>query len=85
MLIILGCFVGVLLGLRSNVLAVLPLGLAGGVAYALMHLGQGPGPLAIDIIISAFSLQAGYMIGLTSRDMFAQILARLNIAQSRRV
>ena len=85
MLIILACLVGMLLGLSTNVLVLLPLSLVGGVAYAVIFPDQGAGALAIDVLISAFSLQAGYMIGLTGRDMFAQIRARLNIAQSKRV
>jgi hypothetical protein len=85
MLIILACLAGILLGLTFNVVVLVPFVLAGGIAYAVMSVGQSPGATAIAILISAFSLQAGYMIGLTGRDMFAQILTRLNIAQSKRI
>ena len=83
MLIILACLAGILLGLTFNVFVLFPVTVAGVLAYAF--LGQGLGAATAAILIPAVSLQAGYMIGLTSRDAFAQLLARLNIAQSRRV
>jgi hypothetical protein len=85
MLIILACLVGVLIGLTLNVLVLLPVILAGIAAYACAAQGQGLAEMSAVIVISAVSLQAGYFIGLTSRDMVAQLLARLNIAQSRRI
>jgi hypothetical protein len=85
MLIILSCLVGVLLGLTVNVVLLVPLALTGGVAYATLSAGQGAGTIAMALLVSAIALQAGYMIGLTGRDVFAQIRARLNIAQSKRV
>jgi len=85
MLIILASLAGILLGLTFNVVVILPLALAGSVAYGLISLGQGPAATGTTIVVLSISLQAGYMIGLTGRDMFVQILARLNIAQSKRV
>ena len=85
MLIILACLVGVLIGLTLNVFVLLPVILAGVAAYACLAQGQGLGDIFAAIIVSAISLQAGYFIGLTSRDMVAQLRARLNIAQSRRI
>ena len=82
MLIILACLTGVLLGLTFNVFVLFPVTIAGALAYLFLSQGQG---LGTAILIPAISLQAGYMIGLTSRDAFGQILARLNIAQSKRV
>jgi hypothetical protein len=82
MLIILACLTGVLLGLTFNVFVLFPVTIAGVLAYLFLSQGQG---LGTAILIPAISLQAGYMIGLTSRDAFGQILARLNIAQSKRV
>jgi hypothetical protein len=35
-------------------------------------------------IPAAISLQGGYMIGLTARELFGQFIARLNAAQSKR-
>ena len=85
MLIILACLVGVLIGLTLNVLVLLPVILAGAAAYACLAQGQGPGEISAAIVMSAVSLQAGYIIGLTGRDMVTQLRARLNIAQSRRI
>jgi hypothetical protein len=82
MLIILACLTGVLLGLTFNVFVLFPVTIAGVLAYLFLSQGQG---LGTAILIPAISLQAGYMIGLTSRDAFGQILAGLNIAQSKRV
>jgi hypothetical protein len=85
MLIILACLAGVLLGLTFNVFVLFPVTIAGILAYALLSQGQGFGPATAAILIPAISLQAGYMIGLTGRDTIAHLLARLNIAQSKRV
>lgn len=79
MLIILACLAGVLLGLVFNVVVLLPVTLAGALIYASF------GAVTGALLIPAISLQAGYMIGLTSRDMVSQLFARLNIAQSKRV
>lgn len=85
MLIILACLLGILIGLTMNVLVLLPVMLAGAAAYAYTGQGQGLGDISAAIAVSAVALQAGYFIGLTSREMVAQLRARLNIAQSRRV
>jgi hypothetical protein len=85
MLIILACLAGVLLGLTSNVVVLLPVTLAGALAYAFLSPGQGLGTAAAAILVAAVSLQAGFMLGLTGRDMVAQLWARLNVAQSKRV
>jgi hypothetical protein len=85
MLLVLACIAGILLGLCFRVTILLPVTLAGAATYAIASAGQNPGSIILTIVISSVSLQAGYMIGLTSRDLFAQILARLNIAQSKRV
>ena len=85
MLIILACLAGVLLGLTFNVAVLLSVTLAGALAFAFQSQGQGLGAAIAAIVVPAVSLQGGYMIGLTGRDMFAQLRARLNIAQSKRV
>jgi hypothetical protein len=84
MLIILACLAGVLLGLTFNVAVLLSVTVAGALAFAFQSQGQGLGAVTV-IAVAAVSLHGGYMIGLTGRDMFAQLLARLNIAQSKRV
>jgi hypothetical protein len=85
MLIILACLAGVLLGLTFNVAVLFPVTLAGAFAVAFIAQGQGLGAAIAAIVVPAVALHGGYMIGLTGRDMFAQLLARLNIVQSKRV
>jgi hypothetical protein len=85
MLIILAAVAGALLGLSFNVAIVLPVTLAGAVAYGILASARGLDALALPIVLNAVALQAGYVIGLTGRDLLAQILIRLKIAQSKRV
>jgi hypothetical protein len=85
MLIILACLACVLLGLTFNIFVPFPVTIACTLAYAFLSTWQGLGAATEPILIPAVSLQAGYMIGLTGRDVFAQLLARLNSAQSKRV
>lgn len=85
MLIILACLAGVLLGLAFNVVVLLPVTLAGALAYAFLPQAEGFVGTTAAFAIPAISLQAGYMIGLTSRDMVAQLRGRLNVTQSKRV
>jgi hypothetical protein len=85
MLIITACLAGVLLGLNFNVAVLLPLAVAGGGIHALAYAAPGPAAIGTDMFVLTFSLQAGYMIGLTGRATFAQILTRLNIAPSKQV
>lgn len=85
MLIILACLAGVLIGLTSNVVVLLPLTLVIALVCAFMTPGQGLGAAGAAVIIPAVSLQAGFMLGLTARDVVAQLRAKLNIAQSKRV
>jgi uncharacterized membrane protein (UPF0136 family) len=84
MLIIFACLAGILLGLIFNVATLLSVILVGAAAYAASA-GQNQGEIVLAIVVSSISVQAGYMIGLTSRDLFAQILERLNIVQSKQV
>lgn len=85
MLIIFVCFAGIMLGLIFNVVILLPVILVGATAYAAASAGQNPLAIVLAIVILTVSFQAGYFVGLTCRDLFAQILARLNIVQSKRV
>jgi hypothetical protein len=84
-LLILACIVGILLGLYFRVIYLLPVTLAGAAAYAMIFAGQNPRAIIIAIVFSSVCLQAGYMIGLTSRELFSQILVRLNLTLSKRV
>lgn len=85
MLIIFACLAGIFLGLIFNVATLLSAILVGATAYAVASAGQNQGEIVLAIVVSSISVQAGYMIGLTSRDLFAQILERLNIVQSKQV
>jgi hypothetical protein len=85
MLIVLAFLAGIFIGLNFRVVVLLPLILFGAGVYAALSIGQGASATALAIAIAAASLQGGYMIGLTGRDLLAQILTWLNIAQSRRV
>ena len=85
MTIVLACLAGIALGLRFNVAVLLPLTIAVAVFYVVASVGQSAGTIALAIVIAAVSIQAGYIIGLTGRDLFAQVLARLNIVEAERV
>jgi hypothetical protein len=85
MLIILACLAGIVLGLRFNIAVLIPVIFAGALAYTAASAGQYPGSIAISIVIAVFSLQAGYMIGLTSRNLFAQILEWVNLVPFKRI
>lgn len=85
MLIVLASLVGIFIGLNFNAVVLIPLFLFGVVTYAALSIEHGFGATSLAIVVAAVSVQGGYMIGLTGRDLFAQILARLNIVQSKRV
>jgi hypothetical protein len=68
-----------------RVMILLRVTLAGAGAYTISSAGQNPGAIILAIVISSVCLQAGYMVGLTSRDFFALILSRLKIVQYKRV
>lgn len=79
--------VGTYLGLHFPVLVLLPITLLGGgtaIVYAWL---SGASVLAggVEVLIPIFICQAGYMLGLTARETYGQLLARLNIGQSKRV
>ena len=85
MLIVLASLAGVFIGLNFKAAVLFPLILLGAAAYAVLSIEQGGGATTLAIVIAAVSLQCGYMIGLTGRDLFAQVLTRLNLVQSKRV
>ncbi len=78
MLPLLACGAGIYLGLHFNVLILLPLSLLGFATLFIASWFSGYGPY--DFFVSA---QAGYVIGLTGRDAYGQVLARLGSAQSK--
>lgn len=85
MLIVLASLAGMIVGLNFKVVVLLPLVLIGAAAYATLAMEQGLGATILAMIVAAISIQGGYIIGLTGRDLFIQVLNRLNIVQSRRV
>ena len=87
MLPLLACAVGVYLGLHFNILVLVPFSLLGAGAYVASSLASGQNlfeSLAF-VLFPIISLQAGYMLGLTARETYGQLLARLNIGQSKRI
>ena len=85
MLIVLASLVGVFIGLNFKAVILIPVFLFGFAAYAVLSIEHGFGPTFLAIVVAAISVQGGYMIGLTGRDLFAHILTRLNIVQSKRI
>lgn len=88
MLIILACGAGIYIGRHFGVLALLPFSLLGAGAFVTScwwMSGQGFSTSASMLILPLIALQTGYFLGLASRGAYAQLLARLNISQSKRV
>ncbi len=87
MLPLLACGAGIYLGLNFNILVVLPFSILGAGAYIFSSWAAGQSLLesAAILWLPMISVQAGYMIGLTARDTYGQLLARLNISQSKRI
>jgi hypothetical protein len=87
MLPLLACCAGIYLGLHFNISVLLPFSVLGAGAYAFSSWASGQGFLdsASILLFPLISVQAGYMVGLTARETYGQLLARLNIGQSRRV
>ena len=87
MLLLLACGAGIFLGLHFNILVLLPLSILGAVAFIFLSwssaqsLFDGAGILLTPLIL----VQAGFMLGLTARETYRQLLARLNIGQSRQI
>jgi nitric oxide reductase large subunit len=87
MLIFLACGAGIYIGRHFSVLALFPFSLLGAGAFvtSCWMSGQGLFASATILILPLVSLQTGYFLGLTSRGAYAQLLARLNIGQSKRI
>lgn len=87
MLPLIACAVGVYLGLYFNILVLVPFSLLGAGAYLVSPWASGQNLFDsfVTVLFPIISLQAGYVLGLTARETYAQLLARLNIGQSRRI
>ena len=87
MLLITAAGAGIFFGLYYNFLVLIPITLAATMvccASAVLG-GSSAASALLAMIVPAVGLQGGYMVGLTSRDLVGQILARLNRAQSNRI
>ena len=87
MLPLLACSAGVYLGLHFNILVLVPFSVLGAGAYLFSSWASGQSPLdsAGVLFFPLISVQLGYMLGLTARGTYGQLLARLNINQSKRI
>jgi hypothetical protein len=87
MLPLLACCAGLYLGLHFNILVLLPFTVlgAGAFIFSSWTSGQGLFDSAGILLFPIISVQAGYMLGLTARETYGQVLARLNIGQSKRI
>ena len=87
MLALLACGVGIYTGLHFNVLALLPLSFLGAGAFFFSSLSSGYAfsESFVPLLLPLLALQAGYMIGLTARNAYGHLRARVDIAQSKRV
>jgi hypothetical protein len=82
MLALLACSIGLYVGLRLNVLALLPLSMLGSGAYILVYWSAGSLHSAGQLIPALFAIQLGYFLGLTARESYRHLLVRLKIGQS---
>ena len=84
MLPLLACAAGIYLGLYFNILVLLPFSILGAGAYIFSGWAAGQGLIdsAAILLFPMISVQAGYMLGLTAREAYGQLRARLNIGQS---
>jgi hypothetical protein len=87
MLLLLVCIAGIFLGLYFNVLVLPAVSLLGSVVFVFVNLSSDLSFFAnvSDLLCALILMQAGYMLGLTGRDTYFQILARLQAAQSNRI
>ena len=87
MLPLLACCSGVYIGLHFSVLALLPFLVLGTGAFIISSCASGHGVFesANAMLVPVILVQVGYMLGLTAREAYGQVLARLNIGQSRRI
>jgi hypothetical protein len=86
-LLIVATLAGIFSGLYFRFLILVPATLALAIASvsASMLAGTSCGSALLSTILPAIALQGGYMIGLTARDHLANLFARGNRVQSKRV
>jgi hypothetical protein len=87
MLLLIACGAGIYLGLHFNILVLLPFSVLGAVAFIFSSWSSEQSLLdsAGVLLVPLVSVQAGFMLGLTARETYGQLLARLNLGQSKRI
>jgi hypothetical protein len=86
MLLLLACGIGIYLGLNFGVLVLLPLSFIGaGIFLVSFYSGSELSDAFGGVLLPLFSTQVAYMLGLTARSTFGQVLRRLNVVQSSRI
>jgi nitric oxide reductase large subunit len=86
MLFFIACGAGIYLGLHFNILSVLPFSVLGvGTYFCSLWLAGQSAVGNANLLIFFVAVQGGYMLGLTVREPYEQVLARLNISPSKRV
>jgi nitric oxide reductase large subunit len=87
MLPLIACGAGIYLGLHFNILVLLPFSILGAGAFIMSSWASGQSLLdsAGILLVPLIAVQAGFMLGLTARESYGQLRARLNIRQSRRI
>jgi hypothetical protein len=86
MLLFIACATGIYLGLYFNILSLLPFFALGASTYVFSFWIWGQSTFGSgNLLIFFISIQAGYMLGLTARETYGQVLARLNVSPSKRV
>ena len=86
MLIFIACGAGIYLGLHFNILSLLAFSaLAAGTYISSFWLSGQSFFGNADLLIAIVAIQGGYMLGLTAREPYEQVLAKLNISPSKRV
>jgi hypothetical protein len=80
------CLTGLFFGFRYKFAALIPVTAAALLARSLMGAfeGQAVSSIMLDLVLLAFALQSGYIIGLISCDLFSQIASRWMTAPSKR-
>jgi hypothetical protein len=83
---LIACGAGIYLGLHFNILVLLPFSILGAGAFIFSPWWSEQSLLdsAGVMVVALISVQAGFMIGLTAREFYGQLLARLNISRSKR-
>jgi hypothetical protein len=86
MLFFIACGAGIYLGLHFNILSLLPLSVLAAGIYILLFWLSGQSVFGnADLLLAFVAIQGGYMLGLTAREPYEQVLARLNISPSKRI